>query len=188
MQPFSELLEANPVIAAVKDEESLARCCSMEDLGLVFILYGNICTIPDITRRLVEAGKVPVVHLDLMGGLAGREVAVEYIRRNTSAAGVISTKPQLLTAAKKQGLYSILRVFLLDSMACENLERQVRAAHPDSVEILPGLMPKVIRRLHAKTRVPLIAGGLIQEREDVTAALDAGAMAVSSTNPLVWKM
>lgn len=47
-------------------------------------------------------------------------------------------------------------------------------------------MPKVIRRLAAIVRKPVIAGGLISDKEDVLNALGAGAMAVSSSNPEVW--
>lgn len=56
------------------------------------------------------------------------------------------------------------------------------------IEILPGLMPKIIRRISRLVKVPVIAGGLISEKEDVVAALAAGATAVSTTNPSVWEM
>ena len=51
-----------------------------------------------------------------------------------------------------------------------------------------GLMPKIIRRVAQLTGKPVIAGGLISDKEDVTAALSAGAVAVSTTNPAVWRM
>ena len=78
------------------------------------------------------------------------------------------------------------RYFVLDSMALENVLRP--DAHPgaDLIEILPGLMPKIIRRLCAQLDRPLIAGGLISDKDDVMAALAAGAVAVSSTNEDVW--
>lgn len=56
------------------------------------------------------------------------------------------------------------------------------------MEVLPGLMPKIIRQLCRTTGKPVIAGGLISDKEDVTGALGAGAVAVSSTNPAVWAM
>ena len=34
--------------------------------------------------------------------------------------------------------------------------------------------------------MPVIAGGLISDKEDIIAALDAGAAAISSTNPAIW--
>lgn len=49
-------------------------------------------------------------------------------------------------------------------------------------------MPKMIRRLAQSTGKPIIAGGLISGKEDVTGALGAGAAAGATTNPAVWAM
>ena len=73
-------------------------------------------------------------------------------------------------------------------MALKNVDRHFSQESADLVEVLPGLMPKIIRRLCQSTGKPIIAGGLISDKEDVTGALSAGAVAVSSTNPAVWDM
>ena len=80
----------------------------------------------------------------------------------------------------------MLRVFLIDSMACENLKTQVNAAKPDVVEVLPGMMPKVIENICHILPVPVIAGGMIREKEDVMALLKAGVISVSSTDSDIW--
>jgi glycerol-3-phosphate responsive antiterminator len=49
-------------------------------------------------------------------------------------------------------------------------------------------MPKVIKRICSQTLVPVIAGGLIADKEDVMAALSAGAVSISTTNQAVWFM
>jgi glycerol uptake operon antiterminator len=66
-------------------------------------------------------------------------------------------------------------------MALLNVEKQLPLEHADAIEILPGLMPKVIRHLAGLTDKPIIAGGLITDRHDVQSALEAGAAAVSTT-------
>lgn len=48
---FFEMVEANPIIAAVKDMEGLERCCDLEDIKVVFILFGDICTIVKIREK-----------------------------------------------------------------------------------------------------------------------------------------
>ena len=85
-------------------------------------------------------------------------------------------------------MFTVLRFFLLDSMAFENICQQQYSVKPDFIEVLPGVMPKIIRRVCKRVRTHLIAGGLISDKEDVMAALDAGAIAVSSTNQKVWLM
>lgn len=185
---FQTLLEENPVIAAVKDEKGLLAACECEDVQIVFILFGDVCTIELIVQKVKAAGKTAMVHVDLIDGLSGREVAVRYVTERTEADGVISTKPAVIVEARKHGLATILRVFVLDSMAYENIQKEIRLCRPDAVEILPGLMPKVIRKITSQHRTPIIAGGLISDREDVMAALQAGAVSVSSTNRGVWSM
>lgn len=185
---FFELIEANPVIAAVKDEEGLEICCASDEIKVVFILYGDICSIGGIVQKIKAADKVAMVHVDLMEGLSGKEVVVDFIKAQTQADGIISTRSGLIKRGKELGLYTMLRTFILDSMSYENIVKQIANAKPDMLEILPGVMPKIIRRLSKTVKVPVIAGGLILDREDVMNALSAGAISVSSTNPEVWKM
>lgn len=185
---FFELIEANPVIAAVKDEEGLNICCACEEIKVVFVLYGDICSIAKIVQRIKQADKIAMVHVDLMEGLSGKEVVVDFIKAHTQADGIISTKSGLIKRGKELGLYTTLRTFILDSMSYENVVKQIANAKPDMLEILPGLMPKIIKRISRTIKVPVIAGGLISDREDVMNALSAGAISVSSTNPAVWKM
>ena len=89
--------------------------------------------------------------------------------------------------AKELGLAAILRVFLLDSISLESLGK-MPANLPDCLDILPGTMPKILRRVCADAKVPVLTGGLIADKEDVMAALDAGATAISTTNQAVWDM
>jgi glycerol uptake operon antiterminator len=49
-------------------------------------------------------------------------------------------------------------------------------------------MYKIITMLSNISNVPLIAGGLISDKEDVISALAAGATAISSTDTGIWKL
>lgn len=187
-QRLYDSLAQSPVIAAVKDMDGLEACCELEDIGIVFILFGDVCTISDIVRRIKAAGKIAMVHLDLIAGLSAREISVDFIRKNTEADGILSTKPALVKRAKELSLYAVLRYFILDSMALENIDHQQKAVKPDLIEVLPGAMPKVIKKICAHSQTPVIAGGLINDKEDVMGALSAGAVAVSSSNRSVWLM
>ena len=177
---FRDLLEASPVIAAVKDEEGLRKALET-DCGIVFTLYGNLCTVGDMVGKIRDAGKVPIVHMDLIQGLGSREIAVEFLRDNAGAEGIISTKISLVRHAMDLGMIGIWRTFLVDSIALNNTKKQLAAVSPDALEVLPGIMPKIVREIRSCTRVPIIAGGLLSDRADVLEALNAGAWAVSAT-------
>ena len=186
---FINKIESNPIIAAVKDDEGLAMALG-EDVEIIFVLYGDICTISEIVKKIKKAGKVAMVHVDLITGLNNsKDVCLDFIKNNTEADGIITTKSNLIAHARELGLNTILRYFILDSLALQNIEKQARSSgiKPDIIEFLPGIvLPKMIRRINKVSRVPIIAGGLIADKEDVMNALDAGALAISTTNPDVW--
>ena len=184
---FRVILEDCPVIAAVKDETGLKECLYSES-QIIFLLFGDICSVGRYVEIAKSAGKMVFVHMDLINGLGNKEVAVDFIREHTGVDGIISTKPQLVKRAKELGLFGILRIFVIDSMAFGNIEKQCASLVPDAVEILPGLMPKIITKLCSTVNVPIIAGGLISDKEDVMNALNAGAVAISVTNQRVWFM
>ena len=178
-------LSANPVIAAVKNEQQLKLALKSE-CETVFLLFGDLLNIGDLTRAVKNAGKNAIIHIDLVNGLSSREIAVDFIAKTTCADGIISTKPQLVKRAKELGLFTVLRVFVIDSKAFENISRDRVAVEPDVMEILPGIMPQVLTTICNMIPTPIIAGGLISQKKDILAALGAGAIAVSTTNQEMW--
>ena len=57
---FLDAIEANPIIAAVKDEQGLQNCLGREELTVIFILYGDIRSIGGIVERIHQAGKIAI--------------------------------------------------------------------------------------------------------------------------------
>ncbi len=187
-QRFYDAVEESPVIGAVKDFEGLEKCCGIEDIRVIFILFGDICNIDDIVKKVRDKGKIAMVHIDLITGLGSKEIAVDFIKKHTEANGIISTKPLLIKRAKELGFFTILRFFIIDSMAFENIGKQCQQVKADFIEVLPGVIPKIIKKICKASNIPVIAGGLVMEKEDVMAALSAGAISVSTTNQDVWLM
>ena len=184
-QSFYDALVDCPVIAAVKDEEGLERSLA-SDIQIIFILHGDIVGLSDMVERIKARGKYAVVHVDLISGLSGKEIAVDFIKKNTRADGIISTKMPLIKRAKELGFVTVFRFFVIDSMAFDNIKKQYDMVQPDLVEILPGIMPKIITRMTKLVSAPVIAGGLIADKADVIAAIEAGAISISSTNQKTW--
>ncbi len=180
-----EKFENSPVVAAIKDDAGLDKCLQCE-VNVLFILFGNLNSIAQIVQKAKCSGKIVFVHIDLIDGLAQKEASVDYIKAKTEADGIISTRPNIIKYAKSIGPYTVQRFFVLDSMALNNIRRPDRISGADFIEILPGLMPKVIKMLSNEQSKPLIAGGLISDKDDVVCALSAGAIAVSTTCENVW--
>lgn len=180
-----DLFEISPIITAVKDDAGVDHAVETES-PVVFVLYGTICTIADIIQRLKDYGKIAIVHADLIVGLSTKEVVVDFIHQNTRADGIISTKASIVKRAIELGMIAGQRTFLIDSMALETTKKQLAVMRPDFMEIMPGVMPGILRIVRTYTDIPLVAGGLISDKKDIIAAFDAGVDAVSTTREELW--
>lgn len=186
---FIQVLEENPIVAAIKDETGLEAALRTE-VGIIFILHGNICSLPKLVERIKLSGRLAIVHVDLIDGLSNDDSVLDYIKNVAHADGIITTKLNLIQYGKKIGLYTIHRYFVLDSMALQNIIKQSHThVQPDAIEILPGvLQPKIIRYITKHSKVPVMCGGLVTVKEDVINSLRNGAIAVSTTRQDIWDM
>lgn len=109
---FKEAIEDSPIIAAIKDDEGLKKCLTSES-RVIFILYGDICNIPDIVETVKSSGKIAMVHIDLDRRLKFQRDCGRLYQKYTKADGIITTKPALIKRAKELGLYTTLRCLSL---------------------------------------------------------------------------
>ena len=54
------------------------------------------------------------------------------------------------------------------------------------IEIMPALAYQSIKRIREKSNIPIIAGGLIEYKEEIFSALGAGASMVSTGKQELW--
>ena len=165
MSELSELLIENPVISAIRNDEDL--CCAVKSKAkIVFVLYGNILSIPNICSKLKEVHKTVFVHIDLIDGLRGDMAGVEYINKYGKPDGIITTKVNCIKYAKQLGLQTILRIFIIDSLSTKTGVRNINGTCPNAVEMMPGVASKEIQAMEKETQVPIIAGGLINKKKE----------------------
>ena len=126
-----------------------------------------------------------MLHIDLIKGLSNDEAAVEYVIQQYKPHGIISTKSKLLSVQKLNTL-TILRVFILDSTALSRSIELIKQSDPDLVEVLPGVATKVIKEISDKTGKRIIAGGLINTKEEIDLAIESGAQYVTSSDIAIW--
>ncbi|OPJ56024.1 glycerol-3-phosphate responsive antiterminator [Alkalithermobacter paradoxus] len=181
-----EILEYNPVIAAVKSDETFNSAIK-SDCEIVFLLYGDILTLRDKVEIIKKNDKKVFIHLDMISGIASNPIIVDYIHENIKVDGIISTKVNIVKRAIEKNINVVQRFFILDSMSLESAMDSIKKVRPSAIEIMPGIMPKVIKRLKDETSIPLIAGGLIKTKEDIMDALKSGAVSVSTTNSKLWE-
>jgi glycerol uptake operon antiterminator len=184
---FSSRIESNPVIAGIKGEEALEKALSSE-CEAVFILKSTIMNVGELVKKIKAEGKMAFVHVDLLEGASSKEIILHYLQETTEADGIISSKAPMVKQAKNYGFITIHRFFLMDSMSYHSIDKQILNSNPDFIEICPGGMTKTIGWVKDKIDIPIIASGLVCDKEDVVAALGKGAIGVSSTNTDVWQL
>lgn len=184
---LEEYLIKNPVIAAIRNNEDLEKVINSKVI-IVFVLYGSIISIKKICDRLKDGGKLVFVHVDLLEGLKGDYTGLLFIKESIQPYGIISTKATNVKNAKKLGLSVIQRIFAVDSLSLETGIRNIQLVLPDAVEVMPGVASKIIKSMGDSVQLPIIAGGLIQSKMDIMESIEAGAIAISTTERKLWEL
>lgn len=184
---FTDKLKNNPIIAGVRNMANLDDAIK-SDCSVIFLLCGTIFDLKDTVNKVKNAGKMIFIHVDLLDGFSKDSIALEYISREICPDGIISTKNSLLKAAKSMGLLTVQRVFIIDSLSIDTAVKASQHINPDAIEILPGIMPTIVKMLSKSMDVPIIVGGLVSEISDVVTAVQSGALGVSTSSEKIWEM
>lgn len=186
MQYLYKFFNKHPVIAAVRNEAELKQAMASNTIA-IFALYANIFSLSEIMDKSRANDKILFLHMDLLEGIGKDRLGIKYLAENELCDGIVTTKSNLIKAAKKEGLMTIQRLFLLDSAALRTGENILKDNQADAVEILPGIAaPYFIEHIKSSIKCPVIAGGLITQKEEVDKLIKKGVLAVSSSNKDLW--
>ena len=72
----------------------------------------------------------------------------------------------IIKLAKDSGICAVQRFFVVDSQSVHTSLEAVKTSKPDMIEIMPGVVEKVIKYMKEKVSVPIIAGGIIEYKND----------------------
>lgn len=175
-------LENCPVIAAVREPKFQAALASPAEV--LFCLETHLLTVRQRVTQAHEAGKAIFIHMDLAEGIGKDKEGLQYLAQ-CGADGIISTRAQIIRTAKDLELLTVQRFFALDSQGMDSVQEMLKNTNPHLMEIMPGVIPKAVSRF-ASGPIPVIAGGLIETKQEVTAALGSGALAVSTGKKDLW--
>lgn len=172
------------IIAAVKGDAETALASKVD---MIFHLHPSIMNIKSIISEAHQVGKRVYFHFDLAEGIGKDKAGLLYLKE-LGADGIISTRVNLIKAAKECGLKTVQRFFIVDSHSIDTTIEAVKTSKPDMIELMPGTLLKVIRQVKERVGMPVIAGGLIETKEEADAAFSAGAEAVSTSQAALWNI
>ncbi|WJY26397.1 glycerol-3-phosphate responsive antiterminator [Sporosarcina trichiuri] len=171
-----------PAIRNMKDFDAVLKT----DHELIIFLETRLSQLESTVKHAKQLGKKVLIHADLVQGLKVDEYGLEYLIHNVKVDGIISTKANVIAFAKKHRILGIQRLFALDSHALSHNLNICKKIQPDYIEILPGVIPGIVKEIYDETGIPIIAGGLIRTQQDVDNALNNSAYAVTTSNRELW--
>jgi glycerol uptake operon antiterminator len=171
-----------PASSNMKDFERFLK--SPYEIGV--FLEMHIAQLKHVNAMAEAHGKKMLYHMDMIQGIKSDDYSTEFICQEYKPFGLISTKTNVIIKAKQKGVMAVQRVFLLDSHSLEKSYKLLLKTQPDYIEVLPGVMPKLITEINERVKIPLFAGGFIRRIDDVENALMAGAVAVTTSQKEIW--
>ena len=75
---------------------------------------------------------------------------------------------------------------MIDSRSVDTALDTLKQSKADMIEIMPAIAYKSITKIKKNIRIPIIAGGLIDSRDEVYKALGAGASMISTGCQDLW--
>jgi glycerol uptake operon antiterminator len=183
-EAFFRALRRNPVVPAVRGPDSALEAALAGDHPAIFVLGGDIFK---VLARIGSQSRRPriYVNVDLVGGIAADASGLRFLSRHVE--GIISTHRHVIELSKTSGLITIQRLFAIDSGAVERGLKLIRRAQPQFVEILPALAYCEIAAQYSEVLdLPVLAGGLLKSRQNVSTILEAGAVGVSTSDKRLW--
>ncbi|OCS83521.1 glycerol-3-phosphate responsive antiterminator [Caryophanon tenue] len=178
-------LKGQAVIPAARTVKQFDKLLSSA-FEYIVILEVNIGQLRSLKQEAERHGKKLIIHADLIHGLKTDNFGADYLCNEVRPAAIISTRSNIILKAKARGIIAIQRVFLIDTIALEKSYSLIEQTQPDYIELLPGIIPAMIQEVYAKTNIPIITGGLIRSNDEAQLALQAGAVAITTSNTELW--
>lgn len=175
-----------PIAAAIRTEKNFSTALR-SDVDMIFLLHSNIMTVHQYVKEIHSAGKKAFVHVDFAEGIGKDRYGLEFLAKQ-GVDGILTTRTNIVKAAKEYGLITVQRFFIVDSHSLGTSVDSIKISKPDIIEIMPGVVTKKIKEFAEKASMPIIAGGLVETVEEVRAALEAGADVVSTGEAELWSM
>ncbi|CAH0117627.1 MULTISPECIES: glycerol-3-phosphate responsive antiterminator [unclassified Paenibacillus] len=180
-------LKHKPVITSLVNKDELPSILESTS-NIVFILKADIFTIGSIVEQIRDAGKLSFVHFDLLEGIGKDKMGVVFMAEHIGIDGIVTTKGSIISEAKKCGLMTVQRLFVFDSVSLDNGIKMTKSSQPDAIEVLPGMVcSQIMGRIQEELNVPVIAGGLMKDLDDLKAALNSGAIGISTSSKELWR-
>ncbi|MCT4782592.1 MULTISPECIES: glycerol-3-phosphate responsive antiterminator [Exiguobacterium] len=173
------------MIASIKSPKQFETFLQ-SDVTTTFLMMGTLSTLDRYVSHLKRENKIVFLHAERINGISLDRDGIDYLAKRVGADGVVTTKASVIQHAKRAGLMTVQRLFLVDSDAITSGIKMANTHEPDALELMPGLIPNVIEHVAGNVPFPIVTGGMIRKPSEVHQALSHGAFAVSTGDERLW--
>ena len=177
-------MDKSKIFAAVRTDEGLDAALQT-GVETIFMQATNIEVVGAQIEKAHKAGKKLFIHIDITDGVGKDEYGIKFLQK-LGADGIISTRTNIIKQAKKMGIATCQKFFIVDTHSLSTTIDSIKAGKPDMIEVMPGLVSKVIKKIKEESDTFIISGGLLTTEEEIQQAFNDGAMGVSTSIRSFW--
>lgn len=179
-------MKQGSVIPAVRHMKELEKAFAAPSES-IFLLEGEIIHLRGIVDAVRRADKKLFVHLDLMKGIKEDEASIHFLAKDIKVNGIISTRASTLVHAKKYGMSTVQRGFMIDSHSIRTIIKTADSGKPDYIELMPCFAHAKLGEVRRETGIDIILGGFVDSAEQLPELFKSGAVAVSTSQGELWR-
>lgn len=172
------------IIPSVRELKCMSLACQTTS-PLVFLINTNIGNLKQQVDFVHSTGKQACVQLEMIDGLAGNQTAIRLLKQLFKVDAISTTNVASANAARKVGLYSIYRFFMIDSVSLDRTLKTLKNNSFDAIELLPSYYSTVYyKKIHDAVlpTTKFIAGGFIRKKSQIDHIFNVGVNAVSTSD------
>jgi glycerol uptake operon antiterminator len=183
---LAQSLSMRPVMATMYGPDALpAFLAGPAPVGILANI--PLIDLEGCVEKTRGAGKFAFVNMDSCDGLAQDRGGVEYLKK-IGVLGIVSTRGSLIARGNSARLVTMQKVFITDRSTLPRSLSTVRNSKPGIVQLMPWPVLPYIPQAELGEMSPFVAAGFVSSPEDVKTALDAGALAVSTSDARLWRL
>jgi glycerol uptake operon antiterminator len=176
------------IIPSVREMRKLDQALKYTDQW-VLLTCAHIGNLQKLSQYCHQAGKKVIINPELVGGLGNDRMAFALMKKMFGVDGVMSGSNTKLLMAKKEGMYTIRRVALEDSLAVDQVLSTMKETKSDVIELRPAYYAlRYLNVFKEKRNCPYIAGGFVDSTEMLEQLNRAGFTGVTTSDSDLWKL
>ncbi len=179
------MLNEQKIIPAISNHQDLKKFLEMP-LTYGILMNFQLAQLPELVKMMKDGHKKVLIHSELIKGLSSDEFGAIYLIQTLGVDGIISSKPKVIEVCKKRKVIGIFRFFLKDSVSLKQSLEMAKKISPQYLEVLPACCLDIIEKIKDETSCNILMGGLISSKEQINRCINAGAIAVTTSNTNFW--